>query len=134
LVDSYYAQRNTVPVGKLLEQHLKDAGFVDIKIISKDMDLGDWRGGQHRRHFEADLSVPETAPGARAAKWAFGDAMPFLIEHRFQDAIPEENKRRQFVKDVMEEYSKTSYHLYVTVYNLRQNKSDVQENCDRAQA
>jgi hypothetical protein len=37
--------RNLCLDGKHVEQRLIDAGFVDIKVFKKTIDIGDWRGG-----------------------------------------------------------------------------------------
>jgi hypothetical protein len=38
--------RNTPsPKPEFIVQHFKDAGFVDIHMREKFMDIGDWRGG-----------------------------------------------------------------------------------------
>lgn len=57
MIDQYYESRKTVPVGEHLEDYLRDAGFVDIQVITKIMDLGDWRGGTNICGFSANFST-----------------------------------------------------------------------------
>jgi hypothetical protein len=116
MIDQYYESRTTVPVGSCLEGYLKEVGFVDIQVITKTMDLGDWRGGK-TRCCSLLIIVPETAVGSRAAKVAFGDPIPFLIEHRLQEFIPNDSERRQFARDVYTEYNNSSFRLYLTMYD-----------------
>jgi hypothetical protein len=33
--------------GRYLVEQFKRAGFVDIKVIERNIDLGDWRGGSY---------------------------------------------------------------------------------------
>ena len=36
--------------GEHLEQRFRDGGFVDIQVIRRDIDIGDWRGGSTVRY------------------------------------------------------------------------------------
>jgi hypothetical protein len=41
----FEGRKNVFLSGEHLEQCLIDAGFVDIQVFKKIMDVGDWRGG-----------------------------------------------------------------------------------------
>lgn len=48
------APRGILMDGQHLEQTFRDAGFVDIQVIKRDIDIGDWRGGNAVR-YQSDL-------------------------------------------------------------------------------
>jgi hypothetical protein len=55
MIDQYYESPKTVPVGSYLEDYLRDVGLLAIQVITKIMDLGDWRGSKNIYDFKANF-------------------------------------------------------------------------------
>jgi len=106
--------RNLCLDGKHVEQRLIDAGFVDIKVFKKIIDIGDWRGG----------SDPHLAHARRAAKWTVGNGITGLIEN-LTDEFPDDEDKEIFKQKVLHEYNYKNLPLYFTMYFVIGRKPDI---------
>ena len=96
--------------------HLKslfvDAGFVDVKVIKKSVDNGDWREGLSI--FEILLILAGQNPEITAASRAFlstnRHGLPGLVES-LDEFIRDENERNAFAKRAIEEFCSGKYRL-----------------------
>jgi len=78
----------------------EEAGFTDIEVIEKIVDIGDWRGD------------PKTAAQSRAAARAFGDVWPTLADLNFKEFIHNDDERRAFGVRAKEEFCSGQYRCY----------------------
>ena len=57
-------RRNCIFKGEHLEQRFIDAGFVDIRVIKKVVELGNWRGGIFIRF--STINTTRAEPSSRS--------------------------------------------------------------------
>jgi len=97
------APRGIIMDGQHLEQTFRDAGFVDIQVIRRDIDIGDWRGD------------PKTAPYCRSAIHVWNSASVAMVE-LLRDWIPDQEERKLYAEKVTADYENPAYHLYSPMY------------------
>jgi len=100
-----YERRNTPYLSaETARQLFTNAGFVDVKIVEKPIDIGDWRAKD-----------PRKAAVARTARNAFGDAVPVLVEN-MKDIILDDEERKAFGEKALEEFKSGRYHVSLCTY------------------
>ena len=95
--------------------YFERAGFIDIEVIDKDIDLGGWRHGTFLLTSWFMRLDPKTAAAGRAARKAFGDAWNVLAE-RLEEYIPDEEERKVFGEKAREEMISGRYRLTIQMY------------------
>ena len=89
------------------------AGFENIEIVEKLIDLGDWRGGSSSLDdWELTSIDPETAKAGRAAidAFAFGDVLSVLVDN-FVVFIPDKEERKRWGDRAIAEFSSGKFPL-----------------------
>src|ERR1700738_2743697 len=83
--------------GEHLEERFRDAGFVDIKVIKKTWDIGNWRGKGTTVRGEYSRRDPE-----KRALYLATQTIPGAME-KFSDWFPDEEMRNDFGRKVVKE-------------------------------
>src|SRR5437762_14267373 len=88
------------------------AGFENIEIVEKLIDLGDWRRGRSVDDGELTCIDPEAAKSGRAAidAFVFGDVLSVLVDN-FVVFIPDKEERRRWGDRAIAEFSSGKYPL-----------------------
>jgi len=97
-----------------LVQRFRQAGFVDINVISKPLDIGDWRGGRSSPNKRFTRIDPRTAAAGRAARATFCGTWTALVEN-FKEWIPDDRERKAFAEKAVQEARGGKYHLSLRV-------------------
>jgi hypothetical protein len=110
-------ERNTpLQTSEETKRHFANAGFVDIKVIEKPIDIGDWRRGISIISYDVFNQIdPKTAAAGRAAVAAFGNAVPLVVEN-MRDLIPDDDERKAFGERAVEEYKSGRYRFSFRTY------------------
>jgi hypothetical protein len=95
--------------GHLIER-FKKAGFVDIKVIKRNIDIGDWRGGSLLLELSLHTDA-KTASGARVAIPALSKSIPPFMIH-FKEWFPDDEEREEAGKKIVEDFGNPAYHMY----------------------
>lgn len=91
-------------------QLFQNAGFIDIQVVEKLIDLGDWRReGIFYYNIITHLD-PHLAAARRNACFSFGCTIPVLVK-KFEDFLPDEDQRRNFSERALAELGSGKYHL-----------------------
>jgi len=115
--DSYYAQylemitrrlvesSKCILHGEHLEQRFRDTGFVDINVIKKTWDIGNWRGrdANKRALYLATQTIPEGMVN-------------------FSDQFPDDETRNEFGRNVIKELEQGSPRICATTYGHRNSQ------------
>ena len=100
--------------GEHVYQRLIDAGFVDVQVIKKTIDVGNWRDDGMRPGFSSDKIDPALRHARHMALVIFsGIAEP--VSFRFHEWFPDENDRREWGRKVVEEMHSGKDHLVTTM-------------------
>lgn len=105
---------NLIISGDHLPQSLADAGFEDITVIKKNIDIGDWRGG-HPNSRDGLTLDPTTAAAGKAARKVWSDVCDPMAKY-IEEWVTEEQERKKFVDHVLTDLENPNYHLYSEMY------------------
>jgi hypothetical protein len=109
-------KRSTYTSGEHLEGDFGDAGFVDIQVKRKVIDVGDWRnpGGFMLNPLIRGGNTEQNA-AARLAISVWGGAFTVLVD-RLKHVYPDDEKRASFGQRVVADLKNPDYHLYSIAY------------------
>ena len=66
---------------------------------------------------------PEKLAGQQAAKHHFGHSIPILVETLLRDYFPNDEARKKFGADALDEFENSPFHLYGKLSALHENVS-----------
>ena len=107
-------RRNLILDGEHLEQRFIDRGFVDVKVIQKDIIIGEWRSSIVICQFFSPLDSRSAAYG-RAARGVWIGALTAMIEH-LTEFYPDKAKRREMADKVEADLNNPDYHFFCPMY------------------
>lgn len=123
--EQLFHSKNLVTSGAShLEPLFRDAGFIDVQVIRRTVDVGDWRGGSVRLENIFTWIDPKTRALGCAAAAAFGDVWPTLADE-FRTFIPDDEERKSFGERAAEEFKSGKYRCYFQMYkHISHNRAD----------
>jgi hypothetical protein len=104
--------------GDHLEQHFKDAGFIDIKVRSFKLDIGNWRARGEKGNSLAfnNLTSGSSLEEVRnRALNVFRGALMALCD-TFKRQIPNADDRKKFAEEVKADLENPDYCFYSISY------------------
>lgn len=115
-------KRNTPhPKPEYFKQYFVDAGFTDIDVVEKFIDIGGWNKGLQIIFLPAQVGLmwldKERAEIGRAAAETFGNGVPALVEN-LNEFIPDDEERKAFGERVVEEFKNGKYHFSFRTYGI----------------
>jgi|SRR5579862_6905803 hypothetical protein len=110
----FESKRNIILGGEHLEQRFRDRGFIDVRVLQKDIVLGDWNTST--QILDEGLTVaPKTAAYGRAARTVWIGALCAMVEH-LSDYYPDKTKRQEMADKVKADLCNPNYHFFCPMY------------------
>ena len=95
---------NYIMGGEHLQERFEEAGFTDIKVLPRIIDIGNWRGSGNSA----------MTPTWDAAMSVYADPIP-AVGMALIPEFPDETERREFGEAVKNEVVQSKYPLYAKV-------------------